>query len=207
VSRRELEPAEDIYWISTEFFREILDLVAPRPTVRLSFDDGNASDVEVALPALLERRLTAAFYPIAARIGQAGFVDSDGLRALVAAGMTVGSHGMWHRPWRGMTDQQLSEELVAARRVIVDDTGVPVDAAACPLGSYDRKVLRRLRRLGYRRVYTSDRARAKDRQWLQPRFSVRNTDSMETVRTIVTRQPDLRPRMMSSARIMAKRLR
>jgi hypothetical protein len=53
--RRELEPGEDEYWISVSAFHQILDAIAGRKDIRLSFDDGNISDVEVGLPALLER--------------------------------------------------------------------------------------------------------------------------------------------------------
>jgi peptidoglycan/xylan/chitin deacetylase (PgdA/CDA1 family) len=204
---RELEPGEEAYWITTDAFHRILDLVAGREDVQLTFDDGNASDVEIGLPALLTRGLHAGFYPVAARVGQPGSVDRDGLRALANTSMTVGSHGMWHRPWRGLSDQELTEELVAARRVIAEESGVDVDTAACPLGSYDRRVLRRLRRLGYRAVYTSDRARSRPGAWLQPRFSVRNRDDLESVRAILDRRPDRKARLVATARVTAKRLR
>jgi len=35
--------------------------------VQLSFDDGNRSDVGIALPALLERELSATFFVVAGR--------------------------------------------------------------------------------------------------------------------------------------------
>ena len=59
---RELEPGEDKYWISTELFHEILDEVKTWPSVRISFDDGNASDAEIGLPGLVERNLTGDFF-------------------------------------------------------------------------------------------------------------------------------------------------
>ena len=210
VPRRELEPGEDPYWISADLFTDVLDLAAAQPDVRLSFDDGNASDVEIALPALAERGLTASFFPVAERIGRPGSVDSDGLRRLRGAGMTVGSHGMRHLPWRGMSDEQLGEELVDARRVIAEACGAdPADVAeaACPLGRYDRRVLGRLRRLGYRRVFTSDRARARRAAWLQPRYSVRRSDDVASVRALLGEAPALRDRIVASARVTAKRWR
>jgi peptidoglycan/xylan/chitin deacetylase (PgdA/CDA1 family) len=207
VPQRELEPGERDYWISPEFFREVLDEIDDRPDVRVSFDDGNASDVEIGLPELRQRNLDASFFPIAGRIGKPGSVDRTGLRALAESGMTIGTHGMRHKPWRGMTSQQLDEELVSARRMISAESGVEVDTAACPLGSYDRKVLTLLRRLGYTTVFTSDRSRSPQNAWLQPRFSVRRTDDLRTVLDVLDRAPTLPSQLKETARITAKRWR
>jgi peptidoglycan/xylan/chitin deacetylase (PgdA/CDA1 family) len=178
----EREPGEHDYWIGTDGFLRILDECAERTGVRISFDDGNASDVETALPALVERGLTAAFFPVADRVGTPGNVDRDGLRALVAAGMTVGTHGAGHRAWPTLAEADLAEELERARQVIGEEAGCVVDEAACPFGLYDRRVLGRLKALGYRHVYTSDRRPAREGQWLQARFSVRATDTVATLR-------------------------
>jgi peptidoglycan/xylan/chitin deacetylase (PgdA/CDA1 family) len=205
--RREREPGEELYWISPDFFLAILDLVRERDDVRLSFDDGNASDVEIGLPALRERGLDAAFYPVAQRIDTPGSLRGSDLRDLVAAGMTVGSHGMRHIAWRGLPEVALTEELVSARGVIAAAAGVAVETAACPLGSYDRRVLSRMLSLGYTRVFTSDRATAGPRAWLQPRFSIRHTDDIDSVRAILDRGPGRARRMKAAARIAVKRWR
>ncbi len=179
---RELEPGEDAYWVSEDRFRRILDEVATWPAVRLSFDDGNASDLAIGLPALVERGLRADFFVVAGRLGQPGSLDDDGVRQLRSHGMGIGTHGMWHRSWRGMGDGERHEELVSARQRLADVAGTPVDAAACPRGQYDRRVLGDLRRHGYARVYTSDRRPANGGAWLQPRFSVRRDDTPESLR-------------------------
>src|SRR6266511_1025697 len=90
---RQLEPGENERWVSVEQFEEVLDAVGDRPDVHLTFDDGNSSDVEIALPRLVERGLTAEFFPLAGRLGQRGYVDRSGLRELARAGMEIGSHG------------------------------------------------------------------------------------------------------------------
>ena len=53
--------------------------------MRISFDDGNASDLDIALGALLERGLVGSFFVVAGRIGSRGSLDSDGLRELESA--------------------------------------------------------------------------------------------------------------------------
>ncbi|WP_331461378.1 polysaccharide deacetylase family protein [Micromonospora tarapacensis] len=139
----------------------------------------------MGLPALLDRQVTATFFVIAGRLGEPGSVDADGVRELRRHAMPVGSHGMWHRPWRRLTAEQATEEFHTARDRIAELTGEPVDQAACPLGRYDRAVLARLRAAGYRRVFTSDRRPARPGAWLQPRYSVRAEDTAESLRDIV----------------------
>jgi peptidoglycan/xylan/chitin deacetylase (PgdA/CDA1 family) len=204
---RPLDPGEDEFWVSRELFEQVLDEVRTHTHVKISFDDGNASDVDIALPALAQRELHGSFFPIAARIGQRGSVDGAGLRSLTASGMSIGSHGMQHRPWRGLSDVDLAEELIEARRVIEAESGARVSTAACPLGSYDRRSLKRLRDLGYQRVFTSDRASANPHAWLQPRYSVRKYDTLADVRAIITTRPDPVSRVTSRAKITAKRWR
>jgi peptidoglycan/xylan/chitin deacetylase (PgdA/CDA1 family) len=205
--RRELEPGEGRYWIGVDTFHAVLDAVADRPDVRISFDDGNASDVEQGLPALTARGLSATFFVLAGRLDTAGSLSTDQVRTLVAEGMTVGTHGMDHRPWVGLDEPTRRRELVEARDRLREVTGTAVDEAALPLGRYDRRLLGHLRRLGYRRVHTSDRAWARPGAWLQPRFSVRDTDTADSLRREVLTRPPLGRRAERAAAQVVKRWR
>jgi peptidoglycan/xylan/chitin deacetylase (PgdA/CDA1 family) len=181
--QRELEPGEHVYWVGTDQFLSILDEIATWPAVRISFDDGNASDARIALPALVQRGLTAEFFALAGRLDQPGSLSSDDIRELRHHGMTIGSHGMNHRSWRRLDADTKHAEFVAARDQLQAVAGAPVTTAACPLGQYDRDVLVSLRRLGYRHVFTSDRRPAVAGSWLQPRYSVRHQDTPAGVRS------------------------
>lgn len=204
---RSLEPGEEPYWISVDAYLRILDSITPRRDVAISFDDGNASDVEIALPALLERGLVASFFPLAGRLDRPGSLTAADLRTLRRHGMAIGSHGMDHTPWRGLSERQRRVELVLGRERLVEASGGPVGAAALPLGRYDRRLLGQLRRLGYSRVYSSDRAPASPKSWLQPRFSVRNDTSPEVfLREVFGALPPAR-RLRARAVRLAKRLR
>ena len=76
---RELEPGEEDYWISQETFLAVLDDVAQHRDAVVSFDDGNASDVEIGLPALVERDLRATFFVLAGRLDAPGCLSSADL--------------------------------------------------------------------------------------------------------------------------------
>ena len=170
---RSLEPGEEQVWLDSDQFQSALDSVGGRSDVRITFDDGNASDVEQALPGLRRRGLTATFFVVAGRLGDPGFLDERGVCALAAAGMGIGSHGMHHRPWRRLDQHALEEEHVAAKVLLEEVVDRPVTEAACPFGSYDRCVLRSLRRHGYRRAYTSDPGTTGHDDWIQSRYTVR----------------------------------
>lgn len=201
---RPLEPDEDGYWIEPELFGEVLDRFGGRPEVRISFDDGNRSDLDHGLDGLLRRGLTGAFFPVAGRLDQAGSLSRDDLHAIGRAGMVIGSHGMDHRPWRGLNDQELERELIKARDDLADAAGRPITQAALPLGRYDRQVLGRLRTLGYRRIYSSDRAPATDGAWLQPRYSVRDTDTIANLQRELFGPRSLTQRVRSRAATLYK---
>jgi len=172
--RRPLDPGEDESWVTVEQFEQVLDAVVGIENVRITFDDGNESDVEIALPRLLERRLTAEFFVLAGRLGERGRVDKAGVRELVDAGMTIGSHGWSHCDWRRLDDRHAKQELTEAPKILSELTHKPVKRAAVPFGAYDRRLLERLRKAGMTRVYTDDGGTAREFSWLQPRNSLRH---------------------------------
>jgi peptidoglycan/xylan/chitin deacetylase (PgdA/CDA1 family) len=205
--QRELEAGEQNVWISRDRFVALLDAVTGRDDLRITFDDGNVSDVDAALPELRERGLQATFFVVAGRLGEPCFVDESGVRALADAGMGIGCHGMRHRPWRGLDDQALTEELVEAKAVLERVIERPVIDAACPFGSYDRRVLRRLRGCGYRRVYTSDRGTARVTAFVQARNSVGLRDSAELLQRIAAAHSARHRALPRSMKLAVKRWR
>ena len=205
--QRDLELGEDRYWISEDLFHGVLDEIKTWPSVRISYDDGNNSDIEIGMPALLERGLTADFFVLSQRLETDGSLDPDAVRELHRNGMRIGTHGMWHRPWRGMDEATAHDELVVARDRLSAVVGLPVDRAACPLGRYDRELLTRMRKLGSTRVFTSDRRRARADSWLQPRYSVRCDDTVESLKAEALIGPGALTRLKLEAVGMVKRIR
>lgn len=188
-----------------ERYESLLDAVAGRPDVLISFDDGNRSDVEVALPALRERGLSARFFVVADRLDRPGYLARDDVRGLVEAGMRIGSHGLRHTSWRRLADAELTEQLETARAALEDAAGARVSEASCPFGDYDRRVLRRLRQLGHERVYTSDGGTTRPDAWLQARNTV--TAAGEDAAALLERGEPARDRLVRTAKRTAKRLR
>jgi peptidoglycan/xylan/chitin deacetylase (PgdA/CDA1 family) len=204
--QRELEDGEARYWIPEDTFHRIADDLVGRD-VAISFDDGNLSDLEIGLPALQQRGLTATFFVLAGRLDDPGSLQPEHVKALADAGMTIGTHGMRHIPWRGLDDATQHAELVEARDRLRAAAGTPVDDAALPLGRYDRRLISALRRQGYRTVFTSDRRWARPDAWLQPRFSARSEDTPESFRRDVLTPQPLPTHVKGELKSLAKRLR
>ncbi|WP_405218126.1 polysaccharide deacetylase family protein [Agrococcus sp. Ld7] len=188
----ERERGESRYWVTETLFLRVLDRVGPMPWVSLSFDDGNLSDADIALPALRERGLTATFFVLAGRLHDPASLSSLHLRTLAAAGMRIGTHGWDHRSWRNLTDAAARRELIDARATLSEASGTDITEAALPMGQYDRATLARLRAASYSAVYTSDRYPARDQSWLRPRYSVAADDTVESVLRIAQGRPGFR---------------
>ncbi len=121
--------------------------------------------------------------------------------------MTIGTHGMDHRPWRRLPPADRERELIVARENIAEAVGRPVDEAAVPLGLYDRRLLADLKGLGYTAVHTSERMAGTDGAWLQPRFSVVADDTVESIERSALTDPSHTRRAWLEAKSRLKRLR
>ena len=171
----------------------------------VTFDDGNASDLAIGAPALTERGMTAIFFPCAGRLEQRGYLDAAALRDLVAAGMTIGSHGWAHTDWRRAAPATMQREVAEAKDRIEQAAGVTVTTVAIPFGSYDRRVLKDA--APFTTVFTSDAAVADASARVQPRFSyVRSWDCGSVGRAIADSRRPLR-RLRQNLAMTYKRFR
>jgi peptidoglycan/xylan/chitin deacetylase (PgdA/CDA1 family) len=208
---RPLDDGESRTWITVDQLDVVLDAAEGRPHVRVTFDDGNVSDVEIGLPRLLERGLVARFFVLAGCLGAPGRLNSDGVRELHRAGMSIGSHGWLHRDWRTLDWErpqalEVQQEIVQARRVLSEVVRADVSQVAIPFGAYDRHVLAALRRSGVTRVYSSDGGWARAGSWLQPRNSVHAEDGAAWARRVMASPPSLpRSARQRAARAVKRR--
>lgn len=170
-------------WIPHERFLELLGAIPPE--VIITFDDGFASCWELAIPALQERGLKAHFFVTEGKLGSNGYLSLRQVKDISLAGMTIGSHGMRHRPWRKLDGAALHEEIFEAKERIEAIIGTSVTEAACPFGAYDRRALNALKRSGIERVYTSDRAIPISNSWIIPRYTIRRSDTEKYLEEVV----------------------
>lgn len=190
-----LVPSDETrYWCPLKqwpYFADAIAQLADRldVSVQVTFDDGNASDFETALPALDERGIRATFFVCAGRLGLSRYLSKKQVQELRDAGHYIGSHGWAHRDLRRLSEPELDREIVGSRDVLSETVQRPVDLFAVPFGSYDRRVLRRLR--GWRAVYTSDPGRARSETGMIERYSYVTAWSPSTLAVLATESPTL----------------
>lgn len=197
--------AERAVWVPARWLEAIV-AAAPAQGLSFAFDDGNASDVELALPILQAHGLSARFFILTGRIDRPGYLTAEDVVRLHSAGMLIGSHGLDHRDWRTVTDSELRSETVDSRAILAGLTGAPVTEAACPFGSYDRRVLRALRAAGYERVFTSDGGPGTTGASVMPRTSISKAWPLEDWLTLAAGAGSATPTPLLRIKRLAKRL-
>ena len=108
---RKIDSGENDCWLERDVFCGMLDLIRCRPDVKITIDDGNASDFEIIFPELMQRGMRATFFVCSGRLGQPTFMERNQVRELSESGMGIGSHGVNHVPWRNLPTHQLREKL------------------------------------------------------------------------------------------------
>ena len=172
---RNLEPGEERYWISSAEFTAILDRIAAHPDrhdIRITFDDGNTSDLSIAVPELRKRGLKARFFILAGRLGQAGSLNAHDVRDLIREQMDIGSHGVAHTDWTRLSPKALGEELRTSMAALTEIASLRVRSAAIPFGRYNASVVRALRETGYISAFSSDGGAAGSTDFPMPRTSI-----------------------------------
>jgi peptidoglycan/xylan/chitin deacetylase (PgdA/CDA1 family) len=183
---RDFGEGERDVWVSPETFNAALDACVGRSDVNLSFDDGNWTDLELALPALQQRGLTATFFVVPSWLGEPGFMSKHDLKELAASGMPIGNHGLQHHDWTTLEPDRLEHEIGQGRRLLEELTGNEVHTVAIPFGAYNDAVLDSLRRQAYEYVYTSDGGTADPDAWLQSREHAKASHGDRTIQQLIT---------------------
>jgi peptidoglycan/xylan/chitin deacetylase (PgdA/CDA1 family) len=139
--------------------RELLAAQDRRGLVGLTFDDGYADFHTKAIPVLFRHGFTASVYVVVNRIGARNdweeggpvrpLMDEAQVRACVAAGMEVGSHGLNHLHLTGAEPAVLAAEITESRRRLSELLGSPVEGYCYAYGDLDTPAVAAVREAGY----------------------------------------------------------
>jgi peptidoglycan/xylan/chitin deacetylase (PgdA/CDA1 family) len=154
--RRQLDFMKSSGWLS--LLPEDITAAASTPQSKsfiLTFDDGHRSDLTAAA-AMNDYGYRGIFYIPCAHVGCDGFVGTAEIKALVANGFRIGSHGLTHSHLTSYSDADLKDQLLQSRERLEEMTGKEVSDLAVPFGRYDRRVITTAIRVGYQRIMTSD---------------------------------------------------
>jgi poly-beta-1,6-N-acetyl-D-glucosamine N-deacetylase len=127
-----------------------------RPAI-LSFDDGWGSQFTYALPLLQKYGFPATFFIVTNFVDMQNFLSTAQLKALLAAGMTVGSHTRSHAALPSIADQaKLADEIVGSKAWLEAQLGVKIDTFAYPFGAYTPAIAAMVKAAGYRTARTAN---------------------------------------------------
>jgi peptidoglycan/xylan/chitin deacetylase (PgdA/CDA1 family) len=153
-----LEFVRQLDWLRANGYRSVrLDDAGSvgGKSIVISFDDGDVSNVAVALPLLRERSMVAEFFITSDFIGQPGMLTAQDVRALAQSGMGVQSHGRSHRFLEDLDFEAMHAELRDSKDRVEGASGVPVTAIAFPGGRGAGRERDAALGLGYRHVLGS----------------------------------------------------
>lgn len=127
------------------------------PLLAITFDDGWKDTVDLAVPELARRGLTATIYAAvkfveASALGEP-FASPRALADVAAAGFEIGGHTWSHRELPDVPGAELEHEVADSRRWLEDTLGCAVTAFAYPRGKFDDRSVA-LARQHYRSAVT-----------------------------------------------------
>ena len=121
----------------------------------ITFDDGYLDNLTVALPLLEKYALPATIFVATGYIGQEGFLSAENVKTLAEHPLiTIGSHGVTHRHFPQLDDEEARFELIESRRRLEEITGKPVDFLAWSYGDCNRELEKMSSECGYRAAWS-----------------------------------------------------
>jgi peptidoglycan/xylan/chitin deacetylase (PgdA/CDA1 family) len=154
---RILSESELFEYLSAHSYRESGACPWSGRAAVVTFDmDGASHHPELALPHLVRLRVPAIFFVPTGFLDQGRAVTSAGVEGLASAGMSIGSHSMWHQDLTNLDRATRVAELTLSRDTLTALSGRSVRAVAAPGGRYDADVLRDAESAGFDAFFTSD---------------------------------------------------
>lgn len=164
-----------------------------RPAVVLTFDDGDISFLELALPILQEFKFPSVVFAVSGLLGQhtqwvkepknrMPIMSAVQLQSLAMSLVEIGSHSVTHSRLNQLNEKEIWQELHDSKLHLEDIIGNEVGSFAYPHGGYNDTVLHTIRAVGYRCAVTckSDQAHNAPSVFEIPRKYITYQDNMET---------------------------
>jgi peptidoglycan/xylan/chitin deacetylase (PgdA/CDA1 family) len=127
----------------------------PERAVVLTFDDGHASNLSLALPVLQRYGFRAHFFITTGWLGTRHYLREGELGTLKEAGMSIGSHGMSHAFLDRLDRAMLDRELLVSKETLRKITGAEIEILSAPGGRVGTRTEQAARSAGYRLLCTS----------------------------------------------------
>ena len=125
-------------------------------SVVITFDDGYATDLLLALPILKEYGYSATFYVSTQNIGiSEKWLTWDMIRKLLEEGMDVQVHGHTHKFLDTCTSEQLLDELRIPIKLFKENIGNTIEHLSLPGGRFNQHTIETAKKIGFKTISTS----------------------------------------------------
>lgn len=181
-----------------------LDATAAGSIVVVTFDDGCASDLEIAAPLLSAHGFSSTHYVTSGSLDTRGFLSRSQLQELAELGFEIGSHSVTHRYLTDLTTNEIEREISDSKAELESLIGRPVEHFSCPGGRWDARVARIVREAGYRTMATSDVGTNQPDWFKLSRLAVMRGTSLETFDDLCRGRGLTGPRIRTRALRVAK---
>ena len=141
-----------------ELSQGLTNIVNTKLKVAITFDDGYKDSLLTVAPIMVKYQIPFTVFVTTSFIqnGDVGFMaPSDLIELSKIPGVTIGSHGVTHRPLTILDDKSLKTELVLSKEYIENLIGKEVTSISYPKGAVDRRVRDAVENSGYRCGLTS----------------------------------------------------
>lgn len=151
----------------------------PDKPVVITFDDGYRDNYENAFPLLKARSMQATIFVVTDFIdeGRPAYLTWEMAREMLAAGISIESHGRNHVSLANKDDDYLVWQALGSLETIEYELGVRPRFVSYPAGEYDQRTIDVFRSANYWAGFTTRQGAKLDNQQLfeLPRIRVRNT--------------------------------
>lgn len=134
-----------------------------KPSVVLTFDDGY-KDILTMREFFKKKNITPSLFllsntkkPNVKEMGtKRPFLTKREILSLHKSGWEIGCHSATHANLATLTDKQLQEETVNAKKALESNLGIKIDYFAYPRGKYNDRVLTFIKKAKYKMALTMD---------------------------------------------------
>lgn len=162
----------------------------PEKPVVITFDDGYRDNYENAFPLLRERGMVATIFVVTDFMDEQrpAYLTWDMAREMLAAGISIESHGRNHVSLAGKDDDYLVWQALGSLETIEYELGVRPRFVSYPAGEYDQRTIDIFKSAHYWAGVTTRQGATLDNQRLfeLPRVRVRNTTTADELMRLLS---------------------
>lgn len=129
----------------------------PAKPIVITFDDGYSDNFTNAFPIMRKYNFPGTVFMVSGYIDGEGFLTSDQLLQLQAAGWTIGGHSQNHENLSKVSDEIAAQELKNSRAALESLLGRPLKYIAYPFGGFNTSIMELAQTDGYLAGFTTVR--------------------------------------------------